>query len=258
VVFESPGSKTVRLTVCNGDACETIEREVVVLDPRPSVLSAVVGTNLATIVTGLPIVAHRGDLLRLIGTGDGRPTLEFSWQVLAGLNAITELAGADAWWSTSGLPTGVYGVRLRIRNQSGEAFSLPAVVTILPPEALSFFTVTPCRVYDSRSTSPLAAGADGRLLQVAGTCGIPPDARAVVGNLTVVAPTAAGSLLARAGNYPDLNAATVSFAAGRTRSSLATVQLATDGTGTAGFAATMPSGGSTHFIFDVSGYYAVP
>lgn len=257
VVFDSPGVKAVSLRACNGDACVTVDRDVVVLDPRPQILSALGGLNLAGLLPGAPIVAQVGDLLRFAGTGDGKPALSFTWQVLEGTTVIAEIAGADVWWNTSGVGPGLYGVRLRLSNAAGEALSLPTLVTLVPSSDLSFFTVAPCRVYDSRSTSaPLPDGPAGRLVQLTGACGVPPSARAVVGNLTVVSPTGAGLLSARPGNYPTLTASNVAFGAGQTRAGFATLPLASDGTGTVAFSATVSGAGSLHFVLDVSGYFA--
>lgn len=258
MVFDSPGVKTVTLEVCNGEFCDTLERSVVVLDPRPFVLSALAGTNLAGLLPGAPIFGHVGDLLQLSGTGGGRPPLALSWEVLDGTTVIDQLAGPDAWWNTVGLDPGVYGVRLRLANFDGVAYSLPTVVTLLPNPDLSFFTLPPCRVYDSRTASaPLVAGPSGRLVQITGgDCGVPASARSVVGNLTVVSPTGSGYLSVRPGNYPPLLPTNVGFGAGQTRAGFATLPLSSDGTGGIAVSATIAAGGSTHFVVDISGYFA--
>jgi hypothetical protein len=56
-------------------------------------------------------------------------------------------------------------------------------------EATDFFTVTPCRLYDTRwGAGPLAGGFD-RWIPAGGYCGIPPDATAAALNFTSVDPT---------------------------------------------------------------------
>lgn len=57
-----------------------------------------------------------------------------------------------------------------------------------------FFTVTPCRVYDSRWGEGPLAGSFSRQIPVAGYCGIPPDASAVAFNFAGVGPSGDGLL----------------------------------------------------------------
>jgi hypothetical protein len=47
----------------------------------------------------------------------------------------------------------------------------------------------------------------------------------------------------------------VHFAAGRTRAASTILKLSDDGTGRARIEATVPTGGTTHVIVDVSGYF---
>src|SRR5262249_809294 len=63
--------------------------------------------------------------------------------------------------------------------------------TILDDDPASFYTLTPCRVLDTRTTQPLETGVD-RTIQIAGVCGVPATARAVSVNIAVTGPTAAG------------------------------------------------------------------
>ncbi len=118
------------------------------------------------------------------------------------------------------------------------------------------FTVPPCRVYDSRTGDPLAAGVN--LLQVAGRCGIPTDATAVSANLTVVGPRAAGSLTVYAGDAVQPPTATIDFNPGQIRANNAVVQLAGDGSGTVAvyFAADGPGTAAVDLVVDVNGYFA--
>lgn len=72
------------------------------------------------------------------------------------------------------------------------AFAAPAGAQ----QESDFFTLTPCRVYDSRWGAGPLVGGFSRQIPVGGYCGIPPDATAASFNLTVINPTGPGLLSA--------------------------------------------------------------
>jgi hypothetical protein len=117
--------------------------------------------------------------------------------------------------------------------------------------AADFYTVAPCRVFDTRSTAPpaLACGAS-RDFAIAPSCGIPPTALAVSLNVAVTGPTAAGNLrLYPAGTaFPTVSS--LNYSAGQTRGNNAIVSL-----GGGAIAAYCSPSGSTHVIVDVNGYF---
>ncbi len=123
--------------------------------------------------------------------------------------------------------------------------------------AKNFYTVTPCRLVDTRDPAgprggpSLVAGAD-RTFPVGGVCGIPPTARALSVNLTVTAPTVPGFLTLFPSGGASPLASTINFRAGQTRSNNAIVTLGPDG----GIVvrAGMASGGA-QVILDVNGYF---
>jgi hypothetical protein len=118
---------------------------------------------------------------------------------------------------------------------------------------LSFYTVPPCRVFDTRSTTPMSRG-ETRLFQVSGICGIPTTAAVVSANLTLVT-QGNGYVSAFAGGAPVPPTSTVNFRAGRpVVANNATVKLAADGSGTVSINAVFNQG-VTNVIFDVNGYY---
>jgi len=121
----------------------------------------------------------------------------------------------------------------------------------------AFYTVTPCRVLDTRSPSgpyggpALVAGAS-RTFVLAGQCGIPTTATAVSSNLTVTQPTAAGDLRALPGGLPMPTVSVINYMAGQTRANDANVSLG--GLGEIAVRCDQASG-SVHFILDVNGYF---
>ncbi len=88
---------------------------------------------------------------------------------------------------------------------------------------------------------------------LAGACGVPTDAAAVVLNVTAVEPNATGSLqIYRAGSTPLAGDAIVHYRAGFTRAGNRIVTLGAGGTVTA--LAKQPAG-TVHLILDVAGYF---
>lgn len=245
VTFSTPGEKQVTLQVCNGAECASITRTVVVLDPTPVITSA----------TAALAVVEEGQLLGLAGAGRGKPPLAFTWEALLGAAPVGSLAGPSGFLSTTGLAPGVYTLRLRLQNPVGTALSAPIAVTVLPNKPLDFYTVTPCRVIDTRSSSALVSGA-ALLVDVVGSgCGVPAGARAIAANVTVIGPTGGGHLTLYPGNFPQPEVSTVNFSAGQVRANHAVLPLATDGTGRLAAGAVMAPTGAVHFILDVSGYF---
>jgi hypothetical protein len=128
-----------------------------------------------------------------------------------------------------------------------------------PPTATDFFTLTPCRVLDTRNANgptggPVMGASAERSFPVAGSCGVPANAKAVVVNMTVISPTAGGYLSIDPGNAFPLGTAAMTFQTAEILSNNATLLLATDGTGT--IRILNGASGTTHVAVDVTGYYA--
>jgi hypothetical protein len=128
---------------------------------------------------------------------------------------------------------------------------------VAPPSSTSFYTLTPCRLVDTRNSAgalagpSLAAGSD-RTFVLAGACGIPVTAVAAVLNITVTQPTSAGFLtLFPASASPPL-ASNVNYRPGQTRANngIAVFGSAGDLTVRCG-----QSSGTVHLILDVTGYF---
>ncbi|HSD65935.1 MAG TPA: hypothetical protein VLF95_04500, partial [Vicinamibacteria bacterium] len=123
--------------------------------------------------------------------------------------------------------------------------------------ALALFTLTPCRLLDTRELAgtfggpALAAGTD-RVFPLHGRCGIPATARAVSLNLTVTGSAAAGNLRLYPAGSPLPLATAINYSAGQTRAGNAVATL--NGLGELAVRCTQPSG-TTHFILDVNGYF---
>jgi len=125
-----------------------------------------------------------------------------------------------------------------------------------PPAAGDFFTVTPCRLLDTRlpQDGPALASGTPATLDAAGACGIPQSATAVAINVAVIQPTAPGRLTVHPGNLAT-STSTVDFTAGQTRSNNAILALALNGEGTLGLTPVLDGGGTVHVILDVVGWF---
>ena len=127
------------------------------------------------------------------------------------------------------------------------AFSTPA---------LSYYTVTPCRVFDSRNAglggpTPWRPAPTSAVL-VAGYCGIPTTASAVSLNVTVVSASAGGHLRLYASGAPRPGASSINYAAGQTRANNAVLSLGANG---ALVVYVGQPGGTVHVVLDVNGYF---
>jgi hypothetical protein len=124
------------------------------------------------------------------------------------------------------------------------------------PNGLSFYAVPPCRALDTRSSigGPLAAGVSRSLL-VAGTCGIPATARAVLVNATVVPLGPLGFLTLAPAGVPLPFVSTLNSPDGLVAANLAIVPVAGSGAG-GGNAIQAYATQATHLILDVNGYFA--
>ena len=146
-----------------------------------------------------------------------------------------------------------------------DGFALPlrpiapsiAVVELELP-ATRFYPVTPCRLFDTREAAgplggPAISAGARRLFPLGGTCGIPPGARAISTNVTVVAAGAAGSIVLWAGDGEIPGTSNVNVAAGRTRANNGVIELARDGTRT--IQVLNGAAAAAHLILDVNGYF---
>jgi PKD repeat protein len=243
--FSTPGAHQVTLTTCNWAGCTTATKTVNVLNPLPSIVSAVVGVATAEV----------GQLISLSGSGKGKPPLVYTWRLLQGTTLVRQVSGALGWMDTEGLAPGVYAMVLRISNGSGQVDSLPSALVLLPPAATDFYTVTPCRFLDTRIGAPLLSGVT-RVVSLDGACDIPANARALAVNITTIIGSGVGSVVLFPGNYPIPGTSTINFVTGGTRANNAIMPLSSDGTGKLAILATIQGSGVVHATIDVVGYFA--
>jgi serine protease inhibitor ecotin len=121
----------------------------------------------------------------------------------------------------------------------------------------SYVPLFPSRILDTRSgtnlVGPFSSHA-ARTFGVTGRGGVPANATAVTGNLTVTAQSSSGYLYVGPDTMDDPTSSTLNFPKGDDRANGVTVALGSAGTLSITFVA--PSAGPTaHVIFDVTGYF---
>jgi hypothetical protein len=126
-----------------------------------------------------------------------------------------------------------------------------------PPSPTSFYSLTPCRAFDTRNPGgafggPAIAGQGERTFALAGQCGIPASAKALSFNVTVTGATAPGSLIVFPGGTFAPSSSTLNYAAGATRANNGIVGM---GAGAALTVRANQASGSVHVILDVNGYF---
>jgi uncharacterized repeat protein (TIGR01451 family) len=132
-----------------------------------------------------------------------------------------------------------------------------AALTIPVERIMSFYTLSPCRLVDTRNAvgsrgGPALAAGVARTFPIAGACSVPSTAWAVSVNVTVTQPTTAGNVRLFPGSTPSPLASNLNYAAGATRANnaIAAMGSAVDLTALASQAS-----GSVHLIVDVNGYF---
>lgn len=133
-----------------------------------------------------------------------------------------------------------------------------AVLTILDDDLpTDFYTLSPCRVLDTRTPEqgPVLTSGEVRVVTVAGQCGIPGTAVAVAFNVTAVAPTNRGNLSLFPGDGQVPGTSTINFSAGDNRPNNAILVLATNGDGTLAIRPFVVGGGTVHLVLDAAGYF---
>jgi len=147
-----------------------------------------------------------------------------------------------------------------VSDTTGPGTSYGSATITIDTACAGFYTLAPCRVADTRNAAgpsggPALAANATRTFPASGICGIPANAKAVQIVLTVVNETDFGDLrLYPTGGTPP-PASTINFAVAHVRANNAIVPLGTGGQ--IDVRCDMPPGstGTTHFLFDVSGYF---
>jgi hypothetical protein len=120
----------------------------------------------------------------------------------------------------------------------------------------TYIPLTPTRILDSRDGNGLSgafSSSSARTFQVTGAGGVPANAVAVTGNLTVTNQTVRGYLYMGPNAVNDPTSSTLNFPIGDDRANGVTVALS--GTGTLSVTYATPTPGTADVVFDVTGYF---
>lgn len=131
----------------------------------------------------------------------------------------------------------------------------PTTFAVLP--AMGFYTLTPCRLVDTRASAgmyggPALVAGNERVFALRGQCGIPSTALAVSLNVTVTQSTQIGHVVLYASDRPRPNVSAVNYLTGTTKANNAVVTLGPSG-GLAAFCS--QASGTAHVVIDVNGYF---
>jgi hypothetical protein len=122
----------------------------------------------------------------------------------------------------------------------------------------SFYTVTPCRLLDTRAATgtyggPALAALASRTFPVVGQCGIPASATAVAANIVATQSTGQGRLVGHPTGTPVPFISSVNYAAGQTRGNNAIFSLSA--AGELDLSVGGQQTGTVHAIVDIFGYF---
>lgn len=203
------------------------------------VMQAAGGQTFTLTLASLPVVA--GNVIATPPPVDG---------VYASGTQVCLTAVPNAGWNFSswtGDPLGTNGCLTMTANMSETA-------NFVPPQALQFVTVTPCRVVDTRNPKgpfggpPISGGTERDFPLPNGSCGIPSNAAAYSLNVTVVPQGRLGYLTVwpTGENQPVVSTMNSD---GRTKANAAIVPTGTNG------AVSVYASNTTNVILDIDGYF---
>jgi PKD repeat protein len=155
---------------------------------------------------------------------------------------------------------GTYTVSLTASNVVGSDDETKTnYITVQQPPDTAYFEIAPVRFLDSRNGIGLGGTFKPnvpRTLSIAGANGIPGDAVAITGNLTVTDQTRSGYLSITPDAVANPETSALNFPLGDTRANGVTVPLNSGGDLSIVYKNGLTTG-STHVLLDVTGYFRV-
>jgi hypothetical protein len=240
-------------TIVNDDVAGFSANDVTVVEPVSGTVTATFTVTLAPAASVATTIAY--------ATANGTATAGSDYVAKSG--TLTFAAGVTT--QTVAVVVNADAVREAIETFTLNLSNPTGGPAIADPQGTgriyntgAYFTLTPCRLIDTRNAAgalagPALKGNTARTFTLAGACGIPANARALVLNATVTSPTAAGDLaIYPAGVAPPLTSV-INYTAGRTRANNLTVSVNAQGQVTV--RCDQATGTTVQFILDVDGYY---
>jgi len=156
---------------------------------------------------------------------------------------------------TATAPAGSGTVAVAVTNPDTLSASLPSAFTY--NAGVGFYTVTPCRILDTRRTAgPLGAPAlsagGNRTFVIASQCGIPVGAKSVSVNVTITNAASAGYVIVYPPGVAQPVVSVLNYRAGQTRANNAILPLGASGDVIVNCGSSF---GTVDFLVDVNGYF---
>jgi hypothetical protein len=230
------GARTGPISVTNGSGTGRSASSFTVI-PAP------------TISSFTPMSGPVGTIVTVTGT-------VFTGATAARFNGVSASFTVDsATRITATVPAGATTGPVSVTTPGGTATSAESFT--VPTPGRDFYTVTPCRLVDTRRSTgdlggPALVAGEDRTFTLVGPCAVPPEARALSVNVTVTAATARGNLRLYPAGIARPPVSTVNYSAGQTRANNAIVGLSLDGRLIVYCA---QASGTVHFVLDVNGYF---
>jgi hypothetical protein len=148
------------------------------------------------------------------------------------------------------------GYAWRFRPEAGKTFTdsgLGLCHSAFPGPAADYYTLSPCRLLDTRAAGAALSSGVARSFPVGGVCGVPADAVAVAVNATIVDAAAGGHVLLYPAGGPAPATSALNVPAGTIRGNNAFVALGAGGQATV--QAVLSAPGTADLVVDVLGYF---
>jgi hypothetical protein len=183
-------------------------------------------------------------------------------QIAGNLSYAISLFGFDAAQRLGSFGTTVADNGFLALPLPARSATLAVLTPTDPPTNAAYYTVTPCRLVDTRNPSgafggPSFPAGSVRTFSFAGQCGVPANAQSLALNVTVTQSSSAGDLKVYAAGENAPESTTISFNASATTANNAVVGVSQDGNAALSVLAAIPSG-NVQVIVDVNGYFAAP
>jgi hypothetical protein len=187
----------------------------------------------------------------------GSPVSAYTATAAPGGKNCTWTAGPLTCTISGLIDRDTYSITVTATNASGTGWPSSPGVFVVPLAGSTYHPLTPARILDTRNGTGLSGPFSNhvaRTFQVTGRGGVPSNATAVTGNLTVTAQTSKGYLFIGPNAMNDPTSSTLNFPVGDDRANGVTVALGAGGILSVTFVAPAP-GPTTHVLFDVTGYF---
>ncbi len=188
----------------------------------------------------------------------GAPVTNYSVTASPGGNTCTTAGGLTC--TVTGLTGGLtYEFTVTATNASGSSPPSGPSAAVTPFAGATYVPITPTRLLDTRNGTgglpgPLSPHVAQTFRVAGGSGGIPANATAVTGNLTVTGQTAGGFFFLGPEPVDNPTSSTLNFPRGDNRANAVTVALGSGGTLSATFVSSTP-GAVAQVVFDATGYF---